>query len=52
MNEVKIIYLNRLGEDFSKAEKKIEEMLKDGWTLVSVSADAANTFRLIATFQR
>jgi len=52
MSEVKIMYLDRLGSDFTKAEKVIEQMLKEGWNLVSVSADATNTFKLIATFQR
>lgn len=52
MSEVKILYLDRLGNDFSKAEKAIEQMLKEGWSLVSVTTDAANTFKLIAAFRR
>ena len=52
MSEIKIMYLDRIGNDFTKAEKEIKKMIDDGWKLISVSSESVRTFKLIVTFQR
>lgn len=52
MKEVKIMHISRQGSDFSLAEETIEKMCKEGWELISVSADPANVLKLIVVFKR
>ena len=50
MSEVKILYLKRVGSDFSESEKKIKLMFAQGWELISLTPDPQNQFIMIATF--
>lgn len=52
MNDIKIMQIPRKGNDFQEAEEAIKKMCKDGWRLVSVTADPGNLYKLIAVFQK
>ncbi|MBQ7433209.1 MAG: hypothetical protein IJV50_07125 [Lachnospiraceae bacterium] len=52
MNDIKIMQIPRKRNDFQEAEEAIKKMCKDGWNLISVTADPGNMYKLIAVFQK